>query len=352
MTQALAYAGEISEASQLAHKTLAWCRRMLGEGHERTLMSTSNLAQVYRTQHDDAKALPLLKKVLAGNRLLHEDKHHPDTLAAMNAVAITHQNLGNQSEALPLLQELVEADRHVLGKDNPDVFVSIANLATLHSDRRDYKSALRLYKEAADGQQRVLGRQHPRTLETIGKAGMCLCHSGDLAAGLAQLEECVAGFTAACGKEHPRTRNYQCEIWLFKHESGQFKIHASIVGIAGRPELNGREVDVVDFVFGKSRYTVEAEEDGKQKRFNLKPGNLLLAPGTVVVAMGLTGAPELNGRKGFVLGWDEAKQRYTVQLGGRTKLVALKPDTMMNVLKQRVHSIVCKMKPALFHILA
>ena len=73
-------------------------------------------------------------------------------------------------------------------------------------------------------------------------------------------------------------------------------------------------------------------------------------PGTVVVAMGLTGAPELNGRKGFVLGWDEAKQRYTVQLGGRTKLVALKPDnclaemmnpdsmmnpdTMMNVLKQ------------------
>ena len=123
-------------------------------------------------------------------------------------------------------------------------------------------------------------------------------------------------------------------------------------GIASRPELNGREVDVVDFVFGKSRYTVEAEEDGKQKRFNLKPGNLLLAPGTVVVAMGLTGAPELNGRKGFVLGWDEAKQRYTVQLGGRTKLVALKPDnclaemtkmnpdsmmnpdTMMNVLKQ------------------
>ena len=73
---------------------------------------------------------------------------------------------------------------------------------------------------------------------------------------------------------------------------------------------------VVDFVSGKSRCTVEAEEDNKQKRFNLKPGNLLLDPGTVAVAMGLTGAPELNGRKGFVLGWDEAKQRYVAAGGG------------------------------------
>ena len=58
----------------------------------------------------------------------------------------------------------------------------------------------------------------------------------------------------------------------------------------------------------------------------LKPINLLLPPGSAVVIVGVTGAPELNGRKGTAQGFNEAKGRYKVHVVDEPRPKMLKPD--------------------------
>ena len=66
--------------------------------------------------------------------------------------------------------------------------------------------------------------------------------------------------------------------------------------------------------------------DGKRWQILLKPANLVLVVGSAVVATGLTGAPELNGRMGKVEGWDAEAGRYVVRLEGERQLKRLKPE--------------------------
>ena len=58
----------------------------------------------------------------------------------------------------------------------------------------------------------------------------------------------------------------------------------------------------------------------------LKPSILVLAVGTSVVVVGLTGAPELNNWNGIVAGFDEAKDRYKVRVKEEPRSKNLKPD--------------------------
>ena len=46
----------------------------------------------------------------------------------------------------------------------------------------------------------------------------------------------------------------------------------------------------------------------------MKPASLVLCCGTNVTLTGLTGAPELNGQTGVVLGWDSEAGRYVVRM--------------------------------------
>ena len=45
-----------------------------------------------------------------------------------------------------------------------------------------------------------------------------------------------------------------------------------------------------------------------------------------MVATGLTGAPELNGRRGKVEGWDEEAGRYAVRLEHERRPKRLRPE--------------------------
>lgn len=56
------------------------------------------------------------------------------------------------------------------------------------------------------------------------------------------------------------------------------------------------------------------------------PRPLIFQNGTSVVLTGLTNATELNGRRGIVVGYDDERERYKVQLEGRPLPVQAKVD--------------------------
>jgi hypothetical protein len=56
---------------------------------------------------------------------------HPDTLTAMNNLAITLDALGDRAEARKLQEQVVSARRRVLGEEHPDTVRSMKSLAQM-----------------------------------------------------------------------------------------------------------------------------------------------------------------------------------------------------------------------------
>ena len=79
----------------------------------------------------------------------------------------------------------------------------------------------------------------------------------------------------------------------------------------------------------KNKKRVEEQIAADHAKHKLKPPQAAaaerLSDGTPVKVVGLDSAPEVNGKDGVVLGFDASKDRYRVQLQGRSKMCSLKP---------------------------
>ena len=98
-----------------------------------------------------------------------------------------------------------------------------------------------------------------------------------------------------------------------------------LVGLASKPELNGKLAYVVGFDTAKGRYRVRHEGNAwAGKPIGIKPANLIFKQGVAVIVEGLDAAPEWNGKRGLVESYDAAKGRYRLLVQGRTKALGVK----------------------------
>jgi hypothetical protein len=89
-------------------------------------------------------------------------------------------------------------------------------------------------------------------------------------------------------------------------------IHVKVHGIQAQPELNGLQGTIIAWNDHKERYSVYVMD--KSKVVNLKPTNIILENGTVGMIVGLASKPELNGKYGTVKSWNRDSHRYDMQL--------------------------------------
>ena len=61
----------------------------------------------------------------------------------------------------PLYAEALEVQRRVLGADHPDTLLAVNNMAVLCYKKHDFAVAKTLMKEAASGRKRILVRAFP-----------------------------------------------------------------------------------------------------------------------------------------------------------------------------------------------
>jgi eukaryotic-like serine/threonine-protein kinase len=99
------------------------------------------------------------KKIEQG---LHDQ---PEVRARLQAtIGTVYTNLGLYGDALPLLQQALETDRHILGDDNPETLNSAHQLANLYWYQDNLKEAERIYLDVIARRQRILGKADPQTL--------------------------------------------------------------------------------------------------------------------------------------------------------------------------------------------
>jgi tetratricopeptide (TPR) repeat protein len=100
-------------------------------------MSLNNLAGLYQTQGDYAKAVPLFKRSLAiREKALGPD--HPDVAMSLNNLAGLYQTQGDYAKAVPLYRRALAITEKALGPDHLDVATNLNNLAGLYKTQGDY----------------------------------------------------------------------------------------------------------------------------------------------------------------------------------------------------------------------
>uniref|UniRef100_A0A7S3DXW8 J domain-containing protein n=1 Tax=Entomoneis paludosa TaxID=265537 RepID=A0A7S3DXW8_9STRA len=99
----------------------------------------------------------------------------------------------------------------------------------------------------------------------------------------------------------------------------------SLKGLVSKPEKNGDRGEIANFDPQSGRYTVVLEDTEEQLR--VKPSNLLQH--VHVRLHGIESQPDLNGRKGTVVSWNEGKERYSIYIMDLSKVVLLKPGNVV-----------------------
>ncbi len=158
--------GRYDEAERVHRHNLGIVRERLGPEHEDTLMTSYNLAGIFFRQGRNDEAAALFAETLAAQRRVLGDDHR-STLKTMNGLAVAYWRLGRHDEALPLYEEALERRRRTLGDDDRDTVETLNNFAVLleHLKRREEAEAL--YLEAIETNRRIRGETHPTTLRNI-----------------------------------------------------------------------------------------------------------------------------------------------------------------------------------------
>lgn len=94
----------------------------------------------------------------------------------------------------------------------------------------------------------------------------------------------------------------------------------AVRGLDRSPEHNGKRGKVVCFNAAKGRYTVTL--DGSSAQLALRPQNVMQF--ATVELYGLADRPELNGKRGVVVGSDEEVGRYLVEVEGQADSLSLR----------------------------
>ncbi|MBV9265940.1 MAG: serine/threonine protein kinase, partial [Acidobacteriaceae bacterium] len=162
--------GLYRNAQQQMERALELRQRASGEQQRETLVTMTQLAELYWLLGERAKGEPLFIKTLdLQRRLLGEED--PDTLVTMTDLGTVYADTARYAQAESLYASGLKVKRRVLGAENPETLQSMHNLASVYKDEGKLLEAESLYSRVLEIRRRTLGEEHPDTLQTMNNMG-------------------------------------------------------------------------------------------------------------------------------------------------------------------------------------
>ncbi|KAJ7754762.1 hypothetical protein B0H16DRAFT_737019 [Mycena metata] len=124
-------------------------------------------ALIFREEGKYKHAEELLEEVLQKQKHVL-GKDHPDTLFTMGNLAISYSDRGEHQRAKDLQSVVLQKETQVLGEDHPDTLLTMGNLANSYSALGEHQKAKELKSVVVEKWKQVLGENHPDTLLTMG----------------------------------------------------------------------------------------------------------------------------------------------------------------------------------------
>jgi tetratricopeptide (TPR) repeat protein len=202
--QSYLYLGEPGTAAEQFAASRALSARYRGPDDPETLASMNDLATSYQDLGRYTEALKLNEETLSLRRAkLGPD--HPDTLTSMNNLANCFEYLRRRGEALELREATLPLRKAKLGPDHPDTLKSMHNLANSYQALGRHAEALKLREEALALWKAKLGPDHPDTLSSMHGLANIYQALGRHAEALKLEEEALVRQKAKLGPDHPDT---------------------------------------------------------------------------------------------------------------------------------------------------
>ncbi len=130
---------------------------------------------------------------------------HPETVGAMNDLAIVLDRMGKFAEEQKILEEVVAVKRRTLGPEDPVTLRSVNNLATVMAMQGLLEDAVRLAKETLEIQRRVEGPESITTLRSAYNLAIMRRHLGRWAEARPLFDESLQTLRRVFGPDHQDT---------------------------------------------------------------------------------------------------------------------------------------------------
>ncbi|PWT82250.1 MAG: hypothetical protein C5B58_08550, partial [Acidobacteria bacterium] len=236
--------------------------KALGPDHPDTATALNNLALLYQSLGDYAKAEPLYQRALKiAERALGPD--HPDTAQTLNNLALLYCSLGDYAKAEPLCQRALKIAERALGPDHPTTATALNNLALLYQSLGDYAKAEPLYRRALKIREKALGPDHPDTATALNNLALFKIDLGEpenalpLAKRAQQTEEKYLSNILSSTSEQQRL--------TFQETTTPYKLLATLGSAAPLAQTVLRQKGVVLDSLLEDRLVAEASADPKQR---------------------------------------------------------------------------------------
>jgi curved DNA-binding protein CbpA len=102
-------------------------------------------------------------------------------------------------------------------------------------------------------------------------------------------------------------------------------VHVRIHGLQSKPQLNGKTGTVITWNESTERYNIYIT--ALKQVVSLKPSNVILEQGTVGKITALSSKPELNGKWGTITTWNAESNRYDIQLSAH-QVIRIKAENL------------------------
>lgn len=200
----LRVAGNYEEALGIARHILSVQQRALGPAAPETLTAMNNVALIMLAQKQVEQAEFLFQIVVDG-RQRSLGMEHPSTISAMSNLAAAKFARGQFAKALQLDVLCVQFRCGKYGAEHPESLTSMNNMATALRSLGKATEARDLYKQTLDIRLRVLGHEHPDTLTSMQNLACVLHEQNDLTRALALSQRVLEARRNTLGNDHPDT---------------------------------------------------------------------------------------------------------------------------------------------------
>ncbi len=195
--------GRYAEAEDVLRRALELLRMAgVGEDHPDTSKLKSNLAHLYLSKGDVARARPLLQEATDA-MLAGAAAPGPETASQLNSMAEFDFAIGAFDEAEELCLRSLDIYRQTGATDHPSSVYSMANLAAVYMSTSRYALAEALLLDALDLAERRIGSSSPVVFDLQGQLGSLALLRGRLDDAEALLVLALDGTRATRGSQHP-----------------------------------------------------------------------------------------------------------------------------------------------------
>ncbi len=164
--------GKYEKAEPLVNEAVEVLKRGRGENDPDTLAALGQLVNLIAERRGDFSRAEVLAARVLDLSIRSHGPEAPETVKAMNALAVEYSNDGKYAQAEPLYKKTIDLHRRQLGPEHPDTLTNINNLGVTYRQEGKYPEAEVEIKTALDARRRLEGDQHLDTIASMNSLAL------------------------------------------------------------------------------------------------------------------------------------------------------------------------------------